>query len=966
MRRIISIVFVCFIALAASAQNVGVGNTSPNSKLDLSGDLALREGTAIAVSAGANTLTLPAAKNSVYRLTGASGAFSISSISGGNDGMLLTLINATGQVMTIANGAIQTNTGTNLVASSTVSSVNLLYNATLGKWLVVSGEGFSTNNTAWALTGNSGTTPGTDFVGTTDAQDLPFKTANHENMRLAASGALGLGTKTPDAYVNNSARIDIVDTTGGYLSDIEQLVVGGVGFGTHTFAVEGGTLSAPTAVASGQTIADIEGDVYTGTGFAKAAQIIFSADGGVSSTSSPGRIDFVTSPAGSAPTAGYIIGPVRMTIKNSGNVGINQDAPNSTLDVGGNIQISAASIPMGLMTEVEGTTPLLDMDLNFRESNKNTTYPGAAMRIDSRTGSPIFNWFYRPANNGAETDMMVLTTSGQLGIGTTSPAAQLDVAGTTRTTNLQMTSGATSGYVMQSDASGNASWANDSALTVSKAWSLTGNGGTNPTNNFIGTTDATDLALRTNNIEKMRITSGGLFGFNTTNPTGLEPTASAEFVETDPLDRGIFGFYAYDNSGTGGDADWVALQKARGTAASPQPVQNGDFLGAVTYGGYDGSSIRYSTLIDAIVDGPVSSGVVPAELNFITNNTLNRLVIRSNGNIGIGTTSVPAKFNVNGNAVVGPSLTSRSGSGLTIDLSNTTTYAANTDVTDAARSLNIVNEGSTANAMSVLSFRSNPSGGANNQMLDLKYVNPNDGTSKLIYSFGPNTAFTDCFTMTSGGSMGIGTTSPTSPLSVLTPATGGNANWYDPVNYTGWIHDNTNAPQRYGLLVSDYWRSSENWIFAVDGRLYSNGTINGDTHYPYLVVRGDGYVGVGTASPAYNLDVAGTMHVGSSANIAAWASQSIGTNGYARMGGVLVQWGSGSYNSNNAVTVTFPTAFTNVYSVTATVDAGANTGSGSNIACKVLSTSTTGFQYAGTGVFSGDNASKVRWMAIGN
>jgi len=73
-------------------------------------DLALREGTAMTVAAGANTLTLPSAKNSVYRLTGASGAFSITSISGGNDGMLLTLINATGQVMTVTNGSIQTNT----------------------------------------------------------------------------------------------------------------------------------------------------------------------------------------------------------------------------------------------------------------------------------------------------------------------------------------------------------------------------------------------------------------------------------------------------------------------------------------------------------------------------------------------------------------------------------------------------------------------------------------------------------------------------------------------------------------------------------------------------------------------------------------------------------------------------------------------------------------------------------------
>ena len=50
------------------------------------------------------------------------------------------------------------------------------------------------------------------------------------------------------------------------------------------------------------------------------------------------------------------------------------------------------------------------------------------------------------------------------------------------------------------------------------AWSLTGNAGTNPTTNFIGTTDAQDWAVKTNNFERMRLTSGGLLGIGTTLP----------------------------------------------------------------------------------------------------------------------------------------------------------------------------------------------------------------------------------------------------------------------------------------------------------------------------------------------------------------------------------------------------------------------------------------------------------------
>jgi hypothetical protein len=48
--------------------------------------------------------------------------------------------------------------------------------------------------------------------------------------------------------------------------------------------------------------------------------------------------------------------------------------------------------------------------------------------------------------------------AGTVGIGTTSPSEKLDVSGKTKTINFQMTSGATNGYVLTSDASGNASW----------------------------------------------------------------------------------------------------------------------------------------------------------------------------------------------------------------------------------------------------------------------------------------------------------------------------------------------------------------------------------------------------------------------------------------------------------------------------------------------------------------------------
>lgn len=49
-------------------------------------------------------------------------------------------------------------------------------------------------------------------------------------------------------------------------------------------------------------------------------------------------------------------------------------------------------------------------------------------------------------------------------------------------------------------------------------WELLGNAGTAAATNFIGTTDAVDFVTRTNNTERMRVTSAGNVGINTTSP----------------------------------------------------------------------------------------------------------------------------------------------------------------------------------------------------------------------------------------------------------------------------------------------------------------------------------------------------------------------------------------------------------------------------------------------------------------
>jgi len=78
---------------------------------------------------------------------------------------------------------------------------------------------------AWMLTGNSGTSPLVNFLGTTDGQPLVIRTNNVERVRVTATGEVGIGTSTPGAllHVAGDVQIDGNTTLGNAATD--QVVV---------------------------------------------------------------------------------------------------------------------------------------------------------------------------------------------------------------------------------------------------------------------------------------------------------------------------------------------------------------------------------------------------------------------------------------------------------------------------------------------------------------------------------------------------------------------------------------------------------------------------------------------------------------------------------------------------------------------------------------------------------------------
>lgn len=205
--------------------------------------------------------------------------------------------------------------------------------------------------------------------------------------------------------------------------------------------------------------------------------------------------------------------------------------------------------------------------------------------------------------------------------------------------------------------------------SASRFWNLTGNAGTNPANNFVGTTDSTMLIFRTQNIERMRITPTGTGAYNngsinfgiTAPSTRYKLQVGVKNIDPAPsLVPGVTGGLISSDEGstritalTAGanfDRPFFTIVKANGTLAAPTAVTSGSRLGGMAILGYDGTAPRDAAGFDAWIDGTPSFGIIPTALIFYTSPSTGgipeRMRIAANGNIGIGTSAPFHKLDV--------------------------------------------------------------------------------------------------------------------------------------------------------------------------------------------------------------------------------------------------------------------------------------------------------------------------------
>jgi hypothetical protein len=366
----------------------------------------------------------------------------------------------------------------NQVLSATNITGTGPYNVTLG-W---SNAGTSND---WALTGNNGTTVGTNFLGTTDNQSFEIHVYETD---AASKGSKRVMRFEPNAWSANiiggyqgNTATGVVGATiagGGTFSDVNSVTgdYGAIGGGSENTAYSWSTVMGGTGNSAAAIGTVIGGGSYNTAGGAHAA--IGGGDhnnaGATESTISGGAANVIHTDAQFATISG---GGSNNAIGNSSSIvgGVNNQADTLSTVLGGSrLKLGARSV--GYNGAYYPTTSIVDLSAS--------TFSGVAyfgnvnMMIGNVDNAARQLRFYEPNTS--------LTFSGtnfsSFQVSTQSADILYTLPTAQPTANQVLAATAITGTGPYNVSLG---WANGSV----SAWNLTGNSGTTAGTNFLGTTD---------------------------------------------------------------------------------------------------------------------------------------------------------------------------------------------------------------------------------------------------------------------------------------------------------------------------------------------------------------------------------------------------------------------------------------------------------------------------------------------
>jgi hypothetical protein len=261
---------------------------------------------------------------------------------------------------------------------------------------------------AWGLNGNTGTTPTTNFIGTTDAQDWVVKTNNAERMRVNSNGDIGIGISNPSSKLDVNGNMELSGNLAiGTSTPIVPLTFdGGAGdrisfFYTSPNSLYGmGIQNQLLQMYTNGSASDIA--FGHGSSFAFTERVRFKGNGRVGiGTSSPSGKLHVNNDVSGADSS--------FVVTTAGKVGIGTASPNGHLTVRGGIGSAVDSAHVLLYNKYFQTgSPQLKL---YSTDNSSTgAYGIQALKAGVGSGNMVLN-----------------ESGGNVGVGTSSPARTLHV-----------------------------------------------------------------------------------------------------------------------------------------------------------------------------------------------------------------------------------------------------------------------------------------------------------------------------------------------------------------------------------------------------------------------------------------------------------------------------------------------------------------------------------------------------------
>ena len=474
---------------------------------------------------------------------------------------------------------------------------------------------------------------------------------------------------------------------------------------------------------------------------------------------------------------------------NSGNVGIGVTNPGAKLDVSSDIRTATRYL-------ISTGTTNENMAIGY--------WDGVNARIEAGAALPMLITSYQGnIRLGISGGTTMTVQSTNVGIGTTSPGAKLDVSATSNATiRLSSSSANQQGQAIgkidfySADTSTPGAGVKSSITTYVESESSTEG-------------DASSMAFSTsngavNNVERVRIDKNGNVGIGTTTPRSALDVTGTTGLTWNAATLDSSGLVTIGTRGTGGslfintpsiNTDWSAGLGVDGSYSSNISTVNIKAFGPkLASGALQGSNLTFSTTYETTLS--------------------ERMRIDRNGNVGIGTTSPGFKLQVGDNGVADGNIAMK----------------ANLTGADAGAKLTFNMNVGGGNADSYIA-----------QIVPISYDSLSSGThNSLNFKVGTWNNNADAgvsrMTILSNGKVGIGTTNPLRKLDLIADLS------TDAVRIK-----NTNS-NGGGLSV-----------FAANGGGGTNRilTLGDSSENIKVAVIENGNVGIGTTSPGEKLEVDG-------------------------------------------------------------------------------------------------------------